>query len=164
MHSRIRKYPIVHFTIVIHPTFKSDGSLDAPTAKYRRALGYIQEFPNVTVVGYIDAGFGKRNLKQLLSDVERLWGWREKFNYFGDNGSGPRGLDGVFIDAVGGEQQHIRALEELCKDVKSRRWRAGKSGYNHIQDLNLTARVCRSKYERTPKTLFLRFGRCCNCL
>jgi hypothetical protein len=91
-------------------------------------MGYLQEFPNVTVLGHIDAAYGTKTVSQVMDDVENLRCWREKFNYFGDNGSGPRGLDGVFIENVGESEREFRMVSMICHSIRNRRWRLGKPG------------------------------------
>lgn len=94
-------------------------------------MGYLQEFENVTVLGYINAGYGERSSQDLLDNVEILRNWRQKFNYFGENGIGPRGLDGVFIDKIGSNEAEFKTLEKVCQHIRSRPWRSRKSGSHH---------------------------------
>ena len=80
----------------------------------------LQEFSNVTLVGYVLTGDGKRESEEVAADIDTYWQWHER-------GSG-MGLDGIFVDEVTCNGEHLDYYEELYGQIKAKTWKSGQPG------------------------------------
>lgn len=124
-HGRIRSHPNLNFVVVINPNSGPDGRPFLPDEQYQRAVPYLQDYPNVRLVGYIKTLYGKRDIENVKHDVDLYSHWH---NLSKTKKTGPMGLDGIFVDEVDWAGEYSNYMEVLCQHIRSRIWRTDKSG------------------------------------
>jgi hypothetical protein len=133
--------------VVINPNSGPESRPDLPDEQYQRALPYLQEFPNVTLVGYILTWYGKREINVAKTDIDTYWNWdgiaREK-------GIRPLGLDGIFVDEVTCNGENMEYYETLYSYIKSKMWRSGTPGLLSENVFNGRIRPIESRLCTTP--------------
>jgi hypothetical protein len=67
---------------------------------------------NVTVLGYVSANYGNRELSKVLLDVDTYFNW-QKYGL---------GIDGVFVDEVDFEGRMFSFFEAVSRSVSTRIW------------------------------------------
>ena len=124
--NRIRKYPQIQFIVVINPKSGPDGRPILPDQQYQRAIPYLQGHRNVTLVGYIKTSYGKRDIKDSVEDIDTYWRWHQESSK--DQGLGPMGLDGIFVDEVECLGEQFGYFQSLSRHVKTKKRKSGKPG------------------------------------
>lgn len=139
----IRTYPNLRFIVVINPNTGPDPQPDLPDPQYRRAVPYLQGYTNVTLVGYVSTLYGKRNIQDSIDDIDLYWRWQELSLAKKEEGVGPMGLDGIFIDEVDCNGDKLAYFGALYGHIKSKSWNSGKPGETPNFPLS-DSRLCRS--------------------
>jgi hypothetical protein len=88
--SRIAAYPNLEFLVIINPNSGPGAAPWWPNGDYIREIPRLNELPNVTTLGYVRATYCKRDLKDVLEDIQT----------YAERGRKDAGLrvDGIFVD------------------------------------------------------------------
>jgi hypothetical protein len=126
---RIRKYPNLHFIVIINPNSGPGGKPDLPDEHYQSSVPKFQGYSNVTLLGYVHTSYGKRKLKAVTNDVDTYWRWHELSL---TSVSGPMGLDGIFLDEISSGGEELEYFGTLSRYIRKKRWRYRKPGKSDI--------------------------------
>ncbi len=100
----IAQTPDLPFAVILNP---NSGAGSARNEEYVCALPAFS-FPNVTLYGYIDTAYGKRDSAVIAAEIDNWKSWY--------------GIDAIFFDDVAsGEDDYY---ERLCTDARARGVRA----------------------------------------
>ena len=113
---------------MINPNSGPDPRPDLPDPQYQRAVPYLQEFSNVTLVGYVSTLYAKREIIGSLEDIDAYWRWDALSSAKAGKSLGPMGLDGIFVDEVTCNGENFEYFDTLSHYIKNKSWRAGKPG------------------------------------
>jgi hypothetical protein len=119
----LEKYPDQHFIVIVNPGSGPGGQPILPDPQYCRVIPYLRRFTNVTILGYVAATYGKRDVEKALADVTTYWEWERA-------GGAEMAMDGVFVDEVDFEGYHGDFFRKIHQTVKEKEWR-GNPGPTH---------------------------------
>lgn len=82
-----------------------------PDANYTREIPRLNSHSNVQTVGYISTGYGMRDLKPMLRDVDVYSNWS----------SHSLGMNGIFLDETPTQYNFttVRAYEQIATKIRS---------------------------------------------
>lgn len=156
---RIRKYPNLHFIVIVNPNSGPGGKPDLPDEHYQTSIPKLQGHSNVTLLGYVHTSYGKRKRKAVKQDVDTYWRWHELSM---KSATGPMGLDGIFLDEITSVGEELEYFTTLSQYIRKKRWRYRKPGKLALGPPNCRFRGIESRmYSNEPYVLRARGSTCC---
>lgn len=110
----IHSHPNTDFLVVVNPDSGPGGS-PLPSHDYVREVPRLNNYKNVTTVGYVLVDYCRRPLSDVFKDIDTYAGWAANPEYPG------LGLGGIFLDETPNHfSEHCAEfLETLRQHIKS---------------------------------------------
>lgn len=128
---RVSAHPTLNFTVVINP-FNGPGPDYLPDANYTREIPGLNAVANVRTLGYVSTNYTKRDLKDVLKDIDTYANWTTE-----KEGMGMRG---IFLDETPGTwtDESGEFLEAVAKGVRT----ADGLGTAPLVSLSISLHAC----------------------
>ncbi|OWP03927.1 cell surface spherulin 4-like protein [Marssonina coronariae] len=110
LYTAIDTHPSLEFTIIINPN-SGPGSSALPDEDYSREIARLNQYRNVTLVGYVRVDWCKRDLEKVCAEVDRYAAW-------GRHGRGELAMQGIFFDEAPSQYKAERKLFMDAADSK----------------------------------------------
>jgi Spherulation-specific family 4 len=116
----IHSHPSTDFLVVVNPN-SGPGGFPLPSHDYIREVPRLNNYKNVTIVGYVLIDYCRRPLSDVFKDIDTYAGWATNQEYLG------LGLGGIFLDETPNHFSEQRA-EFLATTNQHIKAAAGFSG------------------------------------
>ncbi|KAF3934915.1 Spherulin-4 [Dactylella cylindrospora] len=121
----ISRHPDQHFTLVINPN-SGPGTDKYPDAEYTDGIAKLNVYKNVTLVGYVYAKYGRRDIADVVADIEKYANWAECPEV-------DIHIDGIFVDEAPGElgekKVNVGYMKTIYNTTKKAFQAKGSQGY-----------------------------------
>jgi hypothetical protein len=100
--------------VIINP-HNGPGLPDMPDEEYTREIALLNNYTNVTTIGYVRVDYCKRPLQEALDDVTKYGGWASHYDQT------KLGVEGIFVDESPNlyAQEHVEYLDSLTAHIKN---------------------------------------------
>ncbi|SPO06304.1 uncharacterized protein DNG_08993 [Cephalotrichum gorgonifer] len=114
--SAASNHPNVNFAVIINPD-SGPGTESLPDSNYIEALRSFDQYPNVSLLGYVGTKYGDRDAAHIEADVALYSGWEHEFANL-DDGGPVVSLQGIFLDEIPAEVEYAEVISDITSVIR----------------------------------------------